>query len=118
MNREFSEVPFFYLLASFSEKFANKYLTRPHFRAGDFVAQLKEVYPRLILIGRSKFMKPAIIPHADHKRILRSRLDEYFPDKSIIPKEIAPIYRKFRDLDLSAVDRIMQPHYSIVGPVP
>lgn len=63
-------------------------------------------------------MKPAIIPHADHKRILRSRLDEYFPDKSIIPKEIAPIYRKFRDLDLSAVDRIMQPHYSNVGPVP
>lgn len=63
-------------------------------------------------------MKPAIIPHADHKRILRSRLDAYFPDKSTIPKEIAPIYHKFRDLDLSAVDQIMQPHYSTVGPKP
>ena len=63
-------------------------------------------------------MKPAIILHADHKRTLRSRLDTYFPDKSTIPKEIAPIYRKFRDLDLSAVDQIMQPHYSNVGPTP
>lgn len=63
-------------------------------------------------------MKPAIIPHAEHKRILRSRLNTYFPDKSTIPKEIAPIYRKFRDLNLSAVDRLMQPHYSNVGPVP
>ena len=63
-------------------------------------------------------MKPAIIPHATHKRVLRARMDTYFPDKSTIPKEIAPIYRKFRDLDLSAVDRIMQPHYSNVGPIP
>ena len=63
-------------------------------------------------------MKPAIIPHATHKRLLRARLDTLFPDKSMIPKEIAPIYRKFRDLDLSAVDCIMQPHYSTVGPKP
>ena len=63
-------------------------------------------------------MKPAIIPHATHKRVLRARLDTLFPDKSTIPKEIAPIYRKFRDLDLSAVDCIMKPHYSTVGPKP
>ena len=63
-------------------------------------------------------MKPAIIAHTTHKRLLRSRLDIFFPDKSTIPKEIAPIYRKFRDLDLSAVDHIMQPHYSNVGPIP
>lgn len=59
-------------------------------------------------------MKPAIIPHATHKRVLRARLDTLFPDKSTIPNEIAPIYRKFRDLDLSAVDCIMKPHYSSV----
>ena len=61
-------------------------------------------------------MKPAIIQHTEYKRMLRARLNAYFPDKSEIQKEIAPLYRKFRDLDLSAVDRIMQSHYSNFGP--
>ena len=63
-------------------------------------------------------MKPAIIQHTEYKRMLRTRLNAYFPDKSEIQKEIAPLYRKFRDLDLSAVDRIMQSHYSNFGPIP
>ena len=63
-------------------------------------------------------MKPAIIQHTEYKRMLRARLNAYFPDKSEIQKEIAPLYRKFRDLDLSAVDRIMQSHYSDFGPIP
>ena len=63
-------------------------------------------------------MKPPVIQHSEHKRLMRSRLNTYYPDKSKIPKEIGPLYRKFRDLDLSAVDRIMQPHYSSVGPIP
>ena len=63
-------------------------------------------------------MKPAIIQHTEYKRMLRARLNAYFPDKSEIQKEIAPLYRKFRDLDLSAVDRIMQSHYSNFGPIP
>ena len=63
-------------------------------------------------------MKPEIILHADYKRELRARLNTYFPDKSSIPKEIFPLYHKFRDLNLSAVDQIMQSHYSNVGPKP
>ena len=63
-------------------------------------------------------MKPAVIQHSEHKRVMRARLNDYFPDKSKIPKEITPLYLKFRDLDLSVVDRIMQPHYSSVGPTP
>ena len=50
-------------------------------------------------------MKPAIVSHHDYKSSLRKRLDAIYPDKSRIPKNIGIIYRKFRDLDLSEVDR-------------
>ena len=63
-------------------------------------------------------MKPAIVSHHDYKSSLRKRLDAIYPDKSRIPKNIGIIYRKFRDLDLSEVDRMMQPKYSHVGPKP
>ena len=53
-------------------------------------------------------MKPAIVSHHDYKSSLRKRLDAIYPDKSRIPKNIGIIYRKFRDLDLSEVDRMMQ----------
>lgn len=62
-------------------------------------------------------MKPAIIQHTEYKRMLRARLNAHFPDKSEIQKEIAPLYRKFRDLDLSAVDRISsRPRAYTLGP--
>ncbi len=63
-------------------------------------------------------MKPAIVSHQDYKSSLRKHLDVICPDKIKIPKAIGIIYRKFRDLDLSAVDRLMQPKYSHVGPKP
>ena len=63
-------------------------------------------------------MKPAIVSHHDYKSSLRKRLDSFYPDKSKIPKQTWIVYGKFRDLDLSAVDRIMQSKYSNVGPTP
>ena len=56
--------------------------------------------------------------HAAYRNALRKNLRACYPNLSVITKSQWKIYEKFRDLDLSAIDSIMEDKYSIFGPKP
>jgi len=63
-------------------------------------------------------MKPVISSHSDYRRFLNGVGGLYRINWRSKPPAIREIYLRFRDLDLSAVDRIMQDRYSNRGPEP
>ena len=64
-------------------------------------------------------MKPVNIGgHAAYRNALRDCLHACYPNLSVITKSQWKIYEKFRDLDLSAIDSIMEDKYSVFGPEP
>ena len=74
--------------------------------------------PRQHQKGGQRLMKPVPIHHNEYKSFLRKKLREYYPDFSSISKDTWHIYNEFKDLDLSAVDILMQDKYSVFGPIP
>jgi hypothetical protein len=56
--------------------------------------------------------------HAAYRNALRKNLRACYPNLSVITKSQWKIYEKFRDLDLSPVDSIMEDKYSVFGPEP
>ena len=64
-------------------------------------------------------MKPVNIGgHAAYRNALRKNLRACYPNPSVITESQRKIYKKFRDLDLSAIDSIMEDKYSVFGPAP
>ena len=64
-------------------------------------------------------MKPVNIGgHAVYRNALRDHLHACYPNLSVITKSQWEIYEKFRDLDLSAIDSIMEDKHSVFDPVP
>ena len=63
-------------------------------------------------------MKPVPIHHNKYRGFLRKKLREYYPDFSSISKDTWHVYNEFKNLDLSAVDILMQDKYSVFGPIP
>ena len=63
-------------------------------------------------------MKPVIKTHNDYRRFLNCVGGMYRINWRSKPLAIREIYLRFRELDLSAVDRIMQDQYSNLGPEP
>ena len=61
-------------------------------------------------------MKPVIVSHLDYRRFLNGVGGMYRINWRSKPLAIREIYIRFRELDLSAVDRIMQDQYSNLGP--
>ena len=61
-------------------------------------------------------MKPVIVSHLDYRRFLNGVGGMYRINWRSKPLAIREIYIRFRELDLSAVDRIMQDQYSNRGP--
>ena len=70
--------------------------------------------PRQHQKGGQRLMKPVPIHHNEYRGFLRKKLREYYPDFSSISKDTWRIY----NLDLSAVDILMQDKYSVFGPIP
>ncbi len=68
---------------------------------------------------RPKALKPVNIGgHAAYRNALRKRLRVCYPNFKVISESQRRIYKKFRDLDLSPVDSIMEDKYSVFGPEP
>ena len=63
-------------------------------------------------------MKPVIVSHLDYRRFLNGVGSMYRINWRTQPPAIREIYIRFRELDLSAVDRIMPDRYSNRGPEP
>ena len=63
-------------------------------------------------------MKPVINSHLDYRRFLNGIGGMYRINWRSKPPAIREIYLRFRELDLSAVDRIMQNQYSNPGAEP
>ena len=63
-------------------------------------------------------MKPVIESHLDYRGSLKHRLQRYWISWRSKPAPVREIFQKFRELDLSAVDRIMQEKYSPFGAPP
>ena len=63
-------------------------------------------------------MKPVINSHLDYRRFLNGIGGMYRINWRSKPPAIREIYLRFRELDLSAVDRIMQDQYSSRGAEP
>ena len=61
-------------------------------------------------------MKPVIVSHPDYRRFLSGVGGMYRINWRSYPPAVREIYIRFRELDLSAVDRIMQDQYSNRGP--
>ena len=57
-------------------------------------------------------MKPVIVSHPDYRRFLSGVGGMYRINWRSYPPAVREIYIRFRELDLSAVDRIMQDQYS------
>ena len=57
-------------------------------------------------------MKPAIVPHNDYRSFLNHVGERYRINWRSKPPALRELYLRIRDLDLSSVDRIMQPLYS------
>lgn len=74
--------------------------------------------PRQHQKGGQRLMKPVPISHNEYRSFLRKKLREYYSDFSSISKDTWHVYREFRNLDLSAVDILMQDKYSVFGPAP
>ena len=56
-------------------------------------------------------MKPVIVSHPDYRRFLSGVGGMYRINWRSYPPAVREIYIRFRELDLSAVDRIMQDQY-------
>ena len=68
---------------------------------------------------RPKALKPVNTGgHAAYRNALRKNLRACYPNLSVITKSQWKIYEKFRDLDLSAIDSMMEDKYSVFGPKP
>ena len=83
----------------------------------------EEMYPlhRVHLLTRLEalgIMKPVIVSHPDYRRFLNGIGGRYRINWKSKPPAIREIYVRFRELDLSAVDRIMQDLYSRQGAQP
>ena len=63
-------------------------------------------------------MKPVIVSHLDYRRFLDGIGDQYRINWTSKPPAIREIFLRFSELDLSAVDRIMQDQYSNRGAEP
>ena len=63
-------------------------------------------------------MKPVIKSHLNYRRFLNGIGDQYRINWRSNPPVIREIYIRFRELDLSTVDHIMQAQYSNRGPEP
>jgi len=63
-------------------------------------------------------MKPVINSHLDYRRFLNGIGGMYRINWRSKPPAIREIYLRFRELDLSAVDRIMQDQYPSRGAEP
>lgn len=63
-------------------------------------------------------MKPVPTCHNEYRGFLRKMLRIHYPDLSSISKNTWHIYNEFKNLDLSAVDILLQDKYSVFGPVP
>ena len=63
-------------------------------------------------------MKPVIQSHLNYRGSLTRRLQRRWISWRSQPASVRKIFLRFRNLDLSAVDRIMMVCYSICGPMP
>ena len=63
-------------------------------------------------------MKPVIESHIDYRGSLSRRMQRYEINWRSYPTSIRETFLRFRELDLSAVDRIMMDKYSVLGPEP
>ena len=63
-------------------------------------------------------MKPVIERHLDYRGFLTRRMQRYWISWKSQPASVREIFLKFRNLDLSNVDRIMMDCYSVLGPAP
>ncbi len=63
-------------------------------------------------------MKPAIESHLNYRGFLTRRMQRYWISWRSQPASVREIFLRFRNLDLSAVDRIMMDCYSALGPAP
>ena len=63
-------------------------------------------------------MKPAIKSHLNYRGFLTRRMQRYWISWKSQPASVREIFLRFRNLDLSAVDRIMMDCYSSLGAAP
>ncbi|MBQ9007836.1 MAG: hypothetical protein IJ088_00700 [Clostridia bacterium] len=63
-------------------------------------------------------MKPVIERHLDYRGSLTRRMQRYWISWRSKPASVREIFLRFRNLDLSDVDRIMADCYSVLGPAP
>ena len=67
---------------------------------------------------RPQAMKPAIESHLNYRGFLTRRMQRYWISWRSQPASVREIFLRFRNLDLSAVDRIMMDCYSSLGAAP
>ena len=63
-------------------------------------------------------MKPVIESHIDYRGSLSRRMQRHEINWRSLPASIRETFLRFRELDLSAVDRIMMDKYSVLGTEP
>ena len=63
-------------------------------------------------------MKPVIEAHLDYRGSLSRRMERHGINWKSYPASVRETFLHFRELDLSAVDRIMMDKYSVLGPEP
>ena len=63
-------------------------------------------------------MKPVIEMHSDYRSFLKHSLQRHWISWRAQPTPVRNIFLHFRELDLSAVDLILQDKYSLLGPKP
>ena len=63
-------------------------------------------------------MKPVIETHLDYRGSLSRRMERHGINWKSYPASVRETFLHFRELDLSAVDRIMMDKYSVLGPEP
>ena len=67
---------------------------------------------------RPQAMKPVIESHLNYRGFLTRRMQRYWISWRSQPASVREIFLRIRNLDLSAVDRIMMDCYSALGPAP
>ena len=63
-------------------------------------------------------MKPVIEAHIDYRGSLSRRMERHGINWRSYPASVRETFLRFRELDLSAVDRIMMDKYSVLGAEP
>ena len=63
-------------------------------------------------------MKPVLTCHNEYRGFLRKKLWECYSDFNSISKDTWHVYKEFKNLDLSAVDILMQDKCSVFDPAP